>query len=136
MSGYTTGSLLPDNGFGRRRGRKRGRWRRLRPPAALLIFAAGSVIVSYWLLSERRAAEAAASRSDFDCVIVPGGGLDAAREPAPWVAERLEAALRHDHETASYLVLSRGTTHKPAPTDSRGYAVDEAAASALHLQAV
>ena len=43
-------------------------------------------------------------------------------------AARLDAALRHDATTRQYLVLSRGTTHKPAPTDADGFAVDESVA--------
>ena len=46
---------------------------------------------------------------------------------------RLDAALRHDATTRQYLVLSRGTTHKPAPTDADGFAVDESVASARYL---
>jgi uncharacterized SAM-binding protein YcdF (DUF218 family) len=70
----------------------------------------------------------------YDAVVVPGGGLDADGKPAPWVAARLDAALKHDADTAFYLVLSRGTTHKPPPLDAEGYPVDEAAASAVYLQ--
>jgi len=53
--------------------------------------------------------------------------------PTAWVAERLEAALRHDAEASFFLVLSRGTTHRPAPRNAAGYAIDEAAASAKYL---
>ena len=69
----------------------------------------------------------------LDCVIIPGGGLDAATgQPAEWVVARLDAALSHDSETDYYLVLSRGTTHKPPPTES-GFPVDESFASARYL---
>ena len=63
-----------------------------------------------------------------DAVIVPGGGLDDAGQPLMWVQARLDAALQHDSRTTFYLVLSRGTTHKPAPLDADGFAVDEAVA--------
>ena len=74
-----------------------------------------------------------APESPLDAVIVPGGGLDERGEPWPWVKARLDAALRHDATTRQYLVLSRGTTHKPAPTDADGFAVDESVASARYL---
>ena len=69
----------------------------------------------------------------FDAVVVPGGGLDAKGTPLPWVTARLDTALRHDKETNFYLVLSRGTTHKPPPRDNDGFSIDESAASASYL---
>ena len=66
----------------------------------------------------------------YDCIIIPGGGLDGSRAPAAWVRARLDAALAHDEAADYYLVLSRGTTHKPPPLDEDGFPVDEAAASA------
>lgn len=73
------------------------------------------------------------SGREYDAIIVPGGGLDATHAPAGWVIGRLDAALRHDVRTDSYLVLSRGTTHKPPPLDAEGFPVDEAMASARYL---
>ena len=71
----------------------------------------------------------------FDCIIIPGGGLDDQHEPAAWVRARLDAALAHAAQTDYFLVLSRGTTHKPPPLDGDGFPVDEAAASASYLVA-
>lgn len=85
--------------------------------AAVLLLALGSG----WLLW----GGGASSERWLDAVIVPGGGLDDSGRPLPWVVARLNAALRHDAETSAYLVLSRGTTHKPAPRDAAGYAIDE-----------
>ena len=65
-------------------------------------------------------------------MIVPGGGLTDGK-PHPWVVARLDAALVHSAQTDYFLVLSRGTTHKPPPLDSAGFPVDESAASARHL---
>ena len=48
-------------------------------------------------------------------------------------AYRLDAALLHDAETEAYIVLSRGTTHKPPPRNARGFPVDESVASAQYL---
>ena len=87
-----------------------------------------------WTAADTAAMRAAnAPESPLDAVIVPGGGLDERGEPWPWVKARLDAALRHDATTRQYLVLSRGTTHKPAPTDADGFAVDESVASARYL---
>ena len=70
----------------------------------------------------------------FDAVVVPGGGLEPDGRPAPWVQARLDAALAHDKNTDYFLVLSRGTTHKPPPLDERGFPLDESAASGAYLQ--
>ena len=68
----------------------------------------------------------------FDAVIIPGGGLTDGK-PAAWVAARLDVALKYDSQTDYYLVLSRGTTHKPPPLDSTGFPIDESFASAAYL---
>jgi hypothetical protein len=75
----------------------------------------------------------AGDRRPYDALIIPGGGLDEAGRPSAWVAERLKGALRHDADADWYLVLSRGTTHRPPPRDAAGFAVDEASASARYL---
>ena len=112
--------------------RRRGRRRRL-PVARLICLALAAISFMcaawWWSASPPEAAE----RPRYDCNIIPGGGLDASGAPTAWVAARLDTALRHDTETDMYLVLSRGTTHKPAPTDGHGFAIDEAAASARYL---
>mmetsp|Transcript_2574 Transcript_2574/g.4393 ORF Transcript_2574/g.4393 Transcript_2574/m.4393 type:complete len:258 (+) Transcript_2574:192-965(+) len=69
----------------------------------------------------------------FDAVIIPGGGLDTVGQPLPWVQARLDAALRYDLNAGFFLVLSRGTTHKPPPLDHDGFAIDEASSSAQYL---
>lgn len=70
----------------------------------------------------------------YDAVVVPGGGLCAeSGTPRPWVVSRLEAAVKLDSFTRYFIVLSRGTTHKPPPQDSSGFPIDEAAASAAYL---
>lgn len=75
-----------------------------------------------------------AVKRSYDAVIVPGGGLDAATgTPHPWVKARLDLALRLDPNTRYHIVLSRGTTHRPSPTTSAGFAIDESAASAAYL---
>ena len=112
-----------------RRGRRPGSARRpLVLLACLGVVAALAGLIWWWIEREPP------TISRFDCVIIPGGGLSETHEPAAWVAARLDAALLHDSTTDFYLVLSRGTTHKPPPLEA-GFPVDEAAASARYLVA-
>ena len=55
----------------------------------------------------------------WDAIIVPGGGLEEDGRPYDFVRARLDAALLHDAETEAYIVLSRGTTHKPPPRNAQ-----------------
>ena len=102
--------------------------------AALLVFVLWYRSVNATSQSDRveRAELESIRDSRFDAVIVPGGGL-ADGKPAPWVAARLDEAFKYDRRTGSYLVLSRGTTHKPPPLDASGFPIDESAASARYL---
>ncbi len=96
--------------------------------------ALGCAAVLYGLLRTRQHLRGAAGPSPrYDAVVVPGGGLRADGRPTAWVGARLDAALAHEKETSYFLVLSRGTTHKPPPVDARGYAIDEASASGAYL---
>lgn len=121
--------LLPPPSTALRQRRNPARWRR--QLLALALFAAAPAY--YFYHSRFRDEPAGTGSLRWDCVVVPGGGLDAEAQPAEWVRSRLDAALKHDAETVSYLVLSRGTTHRPPPLDQRGFPVDEAAASAAYL---
>jgi len=69
--------------------------------------------------------------SKYDAVIVLGGGLDATGQPHPWVKARLD--LGATMNTDMFVLLSRGTTHKPPPLDQDGFPIDEATASAKYL---
>jgi len=70
----------------------------------------------------------------YDAVVVPGGGLTTAGTPHPWVAARLDAAAAVTPRPPHFLLLSRGTPHRPPPTHPvRGTPIDEAAASASYL---
>lgn len=72
----------------------------------------------------------------FDAVIVPGGGLEPGTNlPNSWVRARLDAAIKLAPDTRYFIVLSRGTTHRPPELDSRGFPITEAAASAKYLLA-
>lgn len=70
----------------------------------------------------------------YDAVIIPGGGLE--REtglPNAWVRGRLDKAIKMSNDTRYFIVLSRGTTHKAPPLDTRHFPITEAAASAKYL---
>lgn len=72
----------------------------------------------------------------YDAVVVPGGGLTLSGDPHPWVAARLDAAAAVTPRPPHFLLLSRGTPHRPPPTHPRlGTPIDEAAASAAYLVA-
>ena len=74
----------------------------------------------------------AASRQ-YDAVIIPGGGLESSGYPRAWVIARLDAALSLRHNCSYFIVLSRGTTRRPPPTDRTGFPVDECVSSAKYL---
>lgn len=69
----------------------------------------------------------------YDCIVIPGGGLDSNGLPAPWVCARLDCAIDMASSTNFFLVLSRGTTHRPPVLDSNAFPIDEASASADYL---
>ena len=100
---------------------------RLRWMLGLLVMWVGIGIVWRLIIS------APAQATKWDAIIVPGGGLEEDGQPYDFVRARLDAALLHDAETEAYIVLSRGTTHKPPPRNARGFPVDESVASAQYL---
>lgn len=69
----------------------------------------------------------------YDCVVIPGGGVDENGAPAAWVRARLDRALTFVCSTSFFLVLSRGTTHRPPVLDKNSFPIDEATASANYL---
>ena len=70
--------------------------------------------------------------SSFDAVLVPGGGLSRDGQLPPWVANRLDGALRVAHG-AYIITLSAGTPHKPPPLDENGNPILECIAEAEYL---
>ncbi|CAF0747536.1 unnamed protein product [Adineta ricciae] len=69
----------------------------------------------------------------YDCIVLPGGGVDDDGNPSAWVAARLDRAVEMASSTCYFLVLSRGTTHRPPVLDAHSFPVDEATASAAYL---
>lgn len=75
-----------------------------------------------------------AKTKKYDALVIPGGGLEPHTSlPQPWVRARLDTAYSLSAQTIYFIVLSRGTTHKSPPRDSRGFPIDEASASAKYL---
>mmetsp|Transcript_13287 Transcript_13287/g.35725 ORF Transcript_13287/g.35725 Transcript_13287/m.35725 type:complete len:244 (-) Transcript_13287:167-898(-) len=82
-------------------------------------------------------------------VVIPGGGIDDNGRPRPWVTARLDRALEiaRGDGNAVFLLLSRGTSHRPPPRDAvkdacvssedaerrSGFPLDESTASARYL---
>jgi hypothetical protein len=69
----------------------------------------------------------------YDCIVIPGGGIDSNGSPSSWVCARLDRALEMASSTSYFLVLSRGTTHHPPLLDKYSFPIDEASASAAYL---
>jgi hypothetical protein len=69
----------------------------------------------------------------YDCIVIPGGGIDSNGSPSAWVIARLDRALEMASSTCYFLVLSRGTTHRPPLLDKNSFPIDEASASAAYL---
>ncbi|CAF2330268.1 unnamed protein product [Rotaria sp. Silwood2] len=69
----------------------------------------------------------------YDCIVIPGGGVDSNGSPSAWVCARLDRALEMASLTSYFLVLSRGTTHHPPILDKNLFPIDEASASAAYL---
>lgn len=69
--------------------------------------------------------------SQFDAILIPGGGLTPSGELTPFVRARLDRALAHSADF--YIALSAGTTHLPPPLDSRGYPIVESIPAAQYL---
>ena len=69
----------------------------------------------------------------YDCIVIPGGGIDSNGSPSAWVAARLDRAVEMASSTTYFLVLSRGTTHRPPLLDKHEFPIDEASASAAYL---
>ena len=72
--------------------------------------------------------------TEFDVVIIPGGGVRPGGELPAWVKPRLDRALELAGD-AWLMPLSAGTPHRPPPLDARGFPILEARAGAEYLVA-
>lgn len=73
------------------------------------------------------------SKTDYDAIIVPGGGVGADGQLPEWTRRRLDRALTC--EGRYYVMLSAGTYHKPLPRDAQGFPVFESVVAGQYLQA-
>lgn len=73
------------------------------------------------------------AQKSYDCILIPGGGLNPDGSPPDWVRPRLERALALQGQTKWFLALSAGTTHKPPPLDGAGFPIFESRAAAQWL---
>lgn len=70
---------------------------------------------------------------EYDCILIPGGGLLNDGSLPPWTIARLEYALSLKNECRWFLLLSGGTVHKPPPVDADGFPLFESRELAKHL---
>ncbi|MGK7901750.1 MAG: YdcF family protein [Hormoscilla sp.] len=70
--------------------------------------------------------------SQYDAILIPGGGVREGGELPIWVQRRLDRSL--DIQQGEYIItLSAGTTHKPPPLDDKGFPIFEAIGAANYL---
>jgi len=70
---------------------------------------------------------------NFDCILIPGGGLLEDGSLPPWTIARLKHALSVKDECQWFILLSGGTVHKPPPVNADGYPLLESRVLAKHL---
>jgi hypothetical protein len=69
---------------------------------------------------------------EYDAIVIPGGGAREGGVLQSWVLRRLERAV--ELHAGEYVVfLGAGTTHRPLPVDSAGFAMFESTIAAKYL---
>ena len=71
--------------------------------------------------------------TNFDCILIPGGGLLLDGSLPPWTQSRVDRALELQDQTRWIACLSGGTVHKPPPVNDAGYPIYESRAAAEYL---
>ena len=71
--------------------------------------------------------------TQYDCIFIPGGGLQTDGSLPPWILVRLERAQALISQTRWIIFLSGGTVHKPPPLNENGFPVFESRAAAEYL---
>lgn len=70
--------------------------------------------------------------SQYDAILIPGGGLVENGKLPVWTKRRLERVVQiNDFDYV--ITLSAGTTHKPPPLDEKGFPILESVAAAKYL---
>lgn len=70
--------------------------------------------------------------SQYDAILIPGGGVRERGELPPWTKQRLDQAIKIN-DCDYFITLSAGTTHKPPPLDDSGHPIFESVAAANYL---
>ncbi len=70
---------------------------------------------------------------NYDCILIPGGGLLPNGSLPPWTLARVERALELKDQTRWIGCLSGGTVHKPPPLKKSGHPVYESRVAAEYL---
>ena len=69
----------------------------------------------------------------YDAIFILGGSYVDENTLPEWVQSRLNAAIYNEKSAKLFVVLSRGTPHKPPPITSHGFPVDESSIMANYL---
>ena len=69
----------------------------------------------------------------YDAIFILGGSYIDENTLPEWVQSRLNAAIYNEQSAKLFVVLSRGTPHKPPPITSYGFPVDESSIMANYL---
>ncbi len=70
---------------------------------------------------------------EYDCILIPGGGLLLDGSLPPWTKSRVDRALDLQDQIRWIACLSGGTVHKPSPVNDAGYPIYESRAAAEYL---
>lgn len=71
--------------------------------------------------------------TQYDCIFIPGGGLQTDGSLPPWTLARLERAQALISQTRWIVFLSGGTVHKPPPLNENGFPIFESRTAADYL---
>lgn len=69
----------------------------------------------------------------YDAIIVLGGSFINKEKLPSWVESRLDAAIKLQHNTNMFLLLSRGSPHKVPCIDNNGHPIDECSIMANYM---
>jgi len=70
--------------------------------------------------------------TNFDAILIPGGGVRTEGQLPSWVERRLDRAI--ELFDGQYIItLSAGTTHRPPPIGGNGFPILESSAAAKYL---
>jgi len=71
--------------------------------------------------------------TQFDAILIPGGGLTPNGNLPPWTVARLDQAISLREKSRWFALLSGGTVHKPPPLNEMGFPIFESRQAAEYL---